>query len=133
MTLDELKEFSFEHPIILYDGICILCEDFLQKIISADYNEVLRFASLQGSGIQNLNTVLLIDDGNVYYKSDVLLRLNELIDFDYHSWVKYLPRGLRDFSYTIVANNRYNWFGKKETCQIPGHFPKHLFLDGDHL
>jgi predicted DCC family thiol-disulfide oxidoreductase YuxK len=130
-----------DQPIVLFDGVCNLCNGAVQFIIRHDKNEKFLFASLQseiGKRILSLNnlsrddlkTFLLIEDERVYTKSTAALRvikqLNGFISILYTFNV--IPKFIRDSIYDLVAKNRYNWFGKKDECMIPTPQLKARFL-----
>lgn len=130
-----------EHPILLFDGVCNLCNGFVQFVIQQDPKAVFRFAPLQsdigrklseeaGLPLDELNTVVLYTAGQFYTHSDVALevvrRLPGLWPLLYG--FKILPKFLRDFVYNWVARNRYRWFGKRESCMMPTPDLKRRFL-----
>lgn len=119
-------------PILLFDGVCNLCNHSVQFIIRRDSRGVFRFASLQSeaarellSGFQEkptgLSTVVLLENGRLRLKSDaalgVLRRLPGLWPLLYVFIL--VPRPIRDAVYDWVARNRYRWFGKKDQCMLP--------------
>ncbi|MEA1932429.1 MAG: thiol-disulfide oxidoreductase DCC family protein [Euryarchaeota archaeon] len=123
---------SDDHPILLFDGVCNLCNGAIQFIIPRDPEGTIRFAPLQsdlgervqesaGLSTDDLETVVLVDDGMAYTKSDAAIRVGEHLGGVYRllSLGRLLPRGLRDRIYDFVAENRYDWFGKKDQCMIP--------------
>jgi predicted DCC family thiol-disulfide oxidoreductase YuxK len=127
--------------IILFDGVCNLCNSSVQFILKRDPVGYFTFASLQGETGQNLlkknslstdlNSFVLIENDKVYVKSSAALRVcSKLVG----AWkilliFQILPRSFRDFFYDILANNRYKWFGKKESCMLPLPEWKQRFLD----
>lgn len=130
------------HPILLFDGVCNLCNGFVQFLIKRDPGGVFRFASLQSEAAEklldekapdlkdSLSTVVLIEGGQVYTHSDVALRVVRHLG---GAWpllqVFYiLPKPLRDAIYNFVARNRYRWFGKKDQCMVPTPELKSRFL-----
>ncbi len=130
-----------DQPIVLFDGVCNLCNGAVQFIIRHDKNEKFLFASLQseiGKRIlsshnlsrDDLKTFLLIEDERVYTKSTAALRvikqLNGFISVLYT--FNLIPKFIRDSIYDLVAKNRYNWFGKKDECMIPTPQLKARFL-----
>ena len=136
-----MVNFPENKKIILFDGVCNLCNSTIQKIIKHDKNDVFRFAPLQsdvarqiinerGIDTENLDSVILIDPGVAYYhKSTAAIEIAKHLKG--YSWMKIfkpLPEGFRDGIYSIIANNRYNWFGKKESCMIPTPELEALFL-----
>jgi predicted DCC family thiol-disulfide oxidoreductase YuxK len=117
-------------PVVLFDGICNLCNASVKWLIKRDKKARLRFAPLQSDfGRQSLrahpgqlpDSVVLIDEGKVYTRSAAALRLAGHLGFPW-SWLgvlRILPRGLRDAMYGWVAKNRYKWFGKQDACMVP--------------
>lgn len=133
--------FPENKKIILFDGVCNLCNKTIQTIIKHDKNDVFRFAPLQsdvarqiinerGIDTANLDTVILIEPGVAYYhKSTAAIEIAKHLKG--YSWMrifKPLPEGLRDGVYSFIANNRYKWFGKKESCMVPTPEQQALFL-----
>lgn len=136
-----MVNFPENKKIILFDGICNLCNKTVQTIIKNDTKDVFRFAPLQsdvgrqiinerGIDTENLDSVILIEPGIAYYhKSTAAIEIAKHLKG--YSWLRYfkpLPEGFRDGIYSFVANNRYNWFGKKESCMIPTPELQALFL-----
>ncbi len=129
--------------IILFDGVCNLCNDAVIFIIKHDKNDQFRFASLQSDlGRQlleernidpnYLDSIILIEPGIAWYeKSDAALEISRDLSGFYQGLkiFKILPKGFRDAVYNGIANNRYKWFGKKESCMIPTPELKAKFLD----
>jgi len=133
---------SDDHPILLFDGICNLCNGSIQYIIPRDPEGTLRFAPLQsdlgekvresaGLSTDDLETVVLVDDGKAYTKSDAAIRVGERLGGAYRllSLGRLLPRGLRDRIYDFVAENRYDWFGKKDQCMVPDDDVNDRFIE----
>lgn len=137
-TLDELILLSEKHPIIVFDGVCNLCNGFVQWLIKQDTSEKFRYATLQSingaalykkSGTKE-DTVLLVDQGISYTLSDVALRSMTILGGGWKiiSWLRIAPRIIRDTVYKWIARNRYRWFGKKEVCMVPNKEMRKLFL-----
>ena len=133
---------SSDHPILLFDGVCNLCNGSIQFIIPRDPEGTLRFAPLQsdlgetvqesiGLSTDDLETVVLVDDGMAYTKSDAAIRVAEHLGGSYRllSLGRLLPRGLRDRIYDVVAANRYDWFGRKEQCMVPDDDVSNRFIE----
>ncbi len=130
--------------LILFDGVCNLCERTVQFVIRNDARARFRFASLQSPAAQRvladvdrrtddeLSSVLLVDGGRVYRKSEAALRIAKRLDgawplFYYlFFWV---PRSIADLVYDFVGNRRYRWFGKKDACWMPNEDLRRRFLD----
>ncbi|AZQ58058.1 DUF393 domain-containing protein [Maribacter sp. MJ134] len=119
--------------IILFDGICNLCNGFIQFVIKRDTADTFRYASLQseigqklvserGIDTARIDSVVLIEPGVAYYiKSDAALQIgSHLKGFRTISRILYLiPSDLRNIIYDLIARYRYAWFGKKDACMIP--------------
>jgi len=138
-----METISENKKIILFDGVCNLCDGAVQFIIKHDKNDVFRFAALQseiGKKLveeRNLNpdeidSIILIEPGVVYYrKSTAALEISRDLSSGYSLLKNFLfiPESLRDGIYDLIAHNRYKWFGKKEQCMIPAPELKAKFLD----
>jgi predicted DCC family thiol-disulfide oxidoreductase YuxK len=139
---------SGSNPIILYDGVCGLCNRLVQFLLKHDREGHLRFASLQsdfaakvlgrhGIDPKDLDTVQVVvnydqPDERVLQRSDAILRAGrELGGFwgASASVGKVVPRPLRDLVYRFVATNRYRVFGKYDTCMLPDANQRSRFLD----
>ncbi len=126
--------------VVLFDGVCNLCNSSVQFIIKHDPKKYFVFASLQSDVAKALllqkkvknsqNSVIFIEKERVYTESTAVLRilkhLNNGLSLFYFFII--IPPFIRDFVYRIIANNRYKWFGKKEQCMIPSEELKHRFL-----
>jgi predicted DCC family thiol-disulfide oxidoreductase YuxK len=121
-----------DKPTILFDGVCNLCNGFVQFIIIRDKKRYFRFASLQSDFVSSLNldeenlisdmnTVILLEDGHIYTKSAAVLRIVRQLRFPYPLAYIFvvIPRPVRDILYSWISRNRYRWFGKRESCMIP--------------
>ncbi|MEP6261928.1 MAG: thiol-disulfide oxidoreductase DCC family protein [Gillisia sp.] len=129
--------------IILFDGVCNLCNDSVQLIIERDKNDVFRFASLQsevgrkltterGIDPEAMDSIILIEPGIAYYeKSTAALEISKHLTGGYSllRYFSFLPEGFRNGVYDIIAKNRYKWFGKKDECMIPTPELKAKFLE----
>lgn len=128
-------------PIILFDGICNLCDGVVQFVIKHDPENQFLFASLQSEAgqrllkqyklpVENFNSFILIQDEKVYSKSTGALKVARQIKGVW-SWLYIfiiIPAFIRDAVYAWIAQNRYKWFGKKEACMIPTPELKARFL-----
>ncbi len=119
-------------PILLFDGVCNLCSSSVQFVIERDPEAKVRFASLQSEFASRtfaelkipgdyLDSIVLLEQGKVYYKSAAALRVCRYLNGGWPLLRVFMivPGPLRDVVYDWVARNRYRWFGKKETCWIP--------------
>ncbi len=128
--------------IILFDGVCNLCDDVVQKIIKADTSDQFRFASLQsdigqqildyiGIDRNKIDSIVLYIPGEAYYiKSQAALQIAKYLGGKYSllSPFSVLPTSLSDLAYNYIAKNRYKWYGKKESCMMPDQSVLKKFL-----
>ena len=118
--------------IVLFDGVCNLCNAAVNFLIDHDPGGRLKFGSLQSEAVRPLlernglrtdylDSFVLIDEGQVYRRSDAALRTARRLGGAWRLlWIfSLLPRPLRDAAYDWIATNRYRWFGKREACRIP--------------
>lgn len=130
-----------EHPVILFDGVCNLCNAYVQFVIRHDSVSQFRFAPLQSiQGIEllkkhqlplnQLSTVVLSIGGNYYTKSDAALRILSRLSgvWKLAGVFLILPKAMRDFGYDLIAKNRYRLFGQKDACIIPTPELRERFL-----
>jgi len=127
--------------IILFDGVCNLCNRSVQFILKRDPNEQFKFTSLQSETGQNLlrkhalkpdmKSVILIENDQIFLKSTAALRIaGRMKGLWKLAGVLYIiPRPIRDFIYQWVAKNRYKWFGKADSCMLPRPEWKNRFLE----
>jgi len=129
------------NPVILFDGVCNLCNGFVQFVIAHDTAGVFQFASLQsdaaieilkkhGLPTHQLSSVVLSEGDRYYTKSDAALRVAGRLSgiWSLARLFLVLPKFLRDWGYDLVARNRYRLFGKKESCWLPTPELKQRFL-----
>lgn len=127
--------------VILFDGVCNLCNASVNWIIDHDKKNVFQFASLQsdyGKSIVEqynitgnyMDTVVLLEDNKVYLRSEAALRVLKHLGGIYSIPYTFIivPAFLRNFVYNLIAKNRYKWFGKQDTCRIPTSALKAKFL-----
>lgn len=130
-----------DRPILLFDGVCNLCDASVQEVIKADKKGIFLFASLQSEAAAQLlegsdldpaalKSVILYHKGRFYTTSNAILETTRLLG---GAWsllyiFKIVPRFIRDAVYFWIARNRYKWFGKKEECMIPTPELKERFL-----
>jgi len=130
-----------QNPIVLFDGVCNLCNGFVQFAIKHDKRAKLKFASIQSDAAQNLlakhdranqplKTVILIEGDKLYEKSSAGLRILRHFGGAWQLFyiLMIFPKFIRDIVYNFIANNRYKWFGKKNECWIPTPELKSRFL-----
>jgi predicted DCC family thiol-disulfide oxidoreductase YuxK len=129
--------------IILFDGVCNLCNTAVQFVIKHDKKDLFRFVALQSDlgqsitkhiGIdgQNMDSIILYEPGIAYYvKSEAALEIVKDLSggMALLSVFKILPTALKDGVYDYIAKNRYKWYGKTEHCMIPTAELKSKFLE----
>jgi predicted DCC family thiol-disulfide oxidoreductase YuxK len=126
--------------VILFDGVCNFCNGAINFVIDHDPTQQFRFASLQSAyarellashGLDNgqLDSVILIESGQVFQKSEAALRIaRRLRGWSWLYALRFVPIQLRDVVYDFVARYRYQIFGKSESCRLPSAQEKSLFL-----
>jgi predicted DCC family thiol-disulfide oxidoreductase YuxK len=127
--------------IVLFDGVCNFCASSVQFIIRHDKTKSLQFASLQSAIAQqllsdykmskSLDGVVFVEDNKAYFKSAAAFRIARYFGgfWKILNVFSILPLFITDFFYDVIANNRYKWFGKKETCMIPSPEIRSRFLE----
>ncbi len=128
------------NPVLLFDGVCNMCNGVVQFIIKRDTKGIFKFASLQSpvaermlqqyGVLKKFDSVVLIDDSKLFQKSTAALKVLQKLPW-YWQWTqvfRIVPRFIRDAVYDFIATKRYKWFGKKEACMIPTPEIKGRFL-----
>ena len=136
-----------DQPIVLYDGVCGLCNRLVKFILKRDTRDRFRFASLQshfsetlllrhGANSHDLDTFYLVKDygtpdERVLMRSDAILDVLKTLGGIWKLAVagRILPKALRDAMYRVVARNRYQVFGRHESCMLPSPQHRQKFLD----
>lgn len=129
-------------PIILFDGICVFCNYWVNLAIRKDRKKHLKFAALQsetasrllkkyGLHTSRISSVILIEKGKAYTQSSAALRACRYLNggWKFFYGLLIIPKFIRDFFYNIIARNRYRWFGKKDNCMIPTPDIRERFLE----
>lgn len=130
-----------QQKIILFDGVCNLCNGFVQFIIKRDQKSTFKFAALQSDfgqtflKSQNLNplelkSVILIDGNKVYTQSNAALKITKHLDGAWKMGYAFIiiPPFIRNGFYKLVAKYRYQWFGQKDQCMVPTAALKARFM-----
>jgi len=129
--------------VILFDGVCNLCNAGVQFVVARDPAGHFQFAPLQSaaaarliasSGVRSLpDSIVLVEDGRVWTQSTAALRIARRLRFPWPAAYAMIvvPRPMRDWIYNLVARNRYRWFGKREVCMVPTPALRARFLDQD--
>lgn len=127
--------------IILFDGVCNLCNGAVTFIIKRDEHDHFRYAALQsevgrtltdkyGIDTSKTDSIILIEDDRCYTKSSAALRIARHLSGGYPLLYGFMifPKFIRDRLYDVIARNRYQWFGKRESCMVPTPELKAKFL-----
>ena len=128
--------------VVLFDGVCNLCNATVQFIIRHDAQGRFKFAALQSTVatpllkqqpqlVRSLESVILVENGKIYTESDAALHIVRHLSgvWGWYYFLIIVPRWLRDPVYRFIARNRYRWFGKQESCMIPTPELRSRFLD----
>lgn len=140
----EIETITSGKKIILFDGVCNLCNTMVNFVIERDTKDAFRFVALQsetGTAIlkkiglfdKNIDSIVLYEPGVAYfYKANAALEIAKSLGGIY-SVLGYIlnifPDFILNFGYDIIAKNRYKWFGKQDACTIPTAELKSKFLD----
>ncbi len=133
---------SIDKPLVIFDGVCHLCQSSVAFIIQRDPAGIFNFAPLQSGPAKRIlrnahpdfiagDTVLLVENGEIYTGSEAALRICRRLPLPWRwLWVlRYVPKFFRDGIYRFIARNRYRWFGKSRTCMMPRPEWAGRFLD----
>jgi predicted DCC family thiol-disulfide oxidoreductase YuxK len=133
-------EIDQDKSIVFFDGVCKLCNRFVNFLIRKNSRKNLLFATLQGSAFQkagintweqSMETVVFFDRGKTYILSSAALRALARLGGLWNLMLVFLivPPIIRDNVYRWVAGKRYKWFGKMDSCRVPTPKEKEFFLD----
>jgi predicted DCC family thiol-disulfide oxidoreductase YuxK len=128
------------HPIIFFDGVCGMCNRFVDIVLRADRLGTFRFAPLQGETARQRLPALpedptawsfvYLDERGVHDQSDASLEIYRRLGGFW--WllglVRFVPRTVRNALYRVLARNRYRWFGRRATCRVPRLAERERFL-----
>jgi predicted DCC family thiol-disulfide oxidoreductase YuxK len=132
-STNEMTDRADTDPkLILFDGVCNLCNGFVDFVIRRDPNKQFRFGTLQseigqatlkkhGMGTTDFDTVLLVEGDKVWTKSSAALRVLRQLSGAWPLTYAFMlvPRIIRDAVYSLIGNNRYRIFGKSSSCRVP--------------
>lgn len=129
-------------PIILFDGVCNLCNAMVRFVIKRDKRGDILFSALQGETakkllaafnlpVQETATMVFIEKGKIYLRSKAALRICLHLKAGWPLCYGFIivPAFLRNGIYNLIAKNRYKWFGVKQECMVPTVQLKARFLD----
>ena len=127
--------------IILFDGVCNFCNATVNTIIKYDTHNNFKFAAQQslagkrildelGYDVNTFNSVLLVKNDHVFTKTDAVIETCKLLTGLPRAliFLKYIPKVIRDFGYSIIAKYRYSIFGKRTECMVPSQALKDKFI-----
>lgn len=133
---------SNEKRVVFFDNVCHLCSASVQFILRHNKDQSIKFASVQsalgqqilsfyGLDIDSYETMLYIEDGQLYTKSTAALKIAKRLAFPWRLFqtLYIVPTNIRDWLYSQVARNRYRWFGKRDQCFLPDEKILSRFLD----
>jgi len=146
MVMDDFNQIrsseatSSNKPIIFFDGVCAMCNSFVDVVIRADKKRTFRFAPLSGETAKNLLpplsgdprewSMLYLDERGIHDQSDASLQVYRRLGGAWWllSLARIVPRVIRTPVYRVIARNRYRWFGRRETCRVPTDEERERFL-----
>jgi predicted DCC family thiol-disulfide oxidoreductase YuxK len=127
--------------VILFDGVCNLCNGAVRFVIERDPAGRFQFAALQSAAAARLvgsrsrdrlpDSIVLVEDGRLWTRSTAALRIARRLRFPWPAAYAMIvvPRPLRDWIYNLVARNRYTWFGRRDACMVPAPALQARFLE----
>lgn len=138
MEIDSLPK---DKKIVLFDGICNYCNDKINFIIKNDKQDVFRFVAIQSETGQkiikylgmdtSIDSIILYEPGYAYFiKSEAVFRIIKHLSSSVRLMLffNFIPTSIKNVFYDIIAKNRYNWYGKKESCMMPTEDVKRKFI-----
>ncbi|GAA6207151.1 DCC1-like thiol-disulfide oxidoreductase family protein [Cognatishimia sp. WU-CL00825] len=130
-----------QNTVVVFDGTCVLCTGFFRFVLQRDRAELIQFATAQspfgqtqfgalGLPTENLDTLLLLQDGRVYQKLDAICEILRHLGWPWRVFtvLRFLPQGLKDRLYGLIARNRYRVFGRSDVCMRPTEATRGRFL-----
>lgn len=116
--------------LIFFDGICHLCNGFVDHIVKRDHQHLFLFAPLQGETAHSLlseadrthlDTIIFWNEGKTFYRSTAVIQILIHLGGPYALFRVFLaiPSPARDWIYSLISKNRYQWFGKRDQCRLP--------------
>lgn len=126
--------------VVFFDGVCNLCNSWVQWLIKRDKKNVLYYSSLQSSyatqhitdpEILSTDSIVFFVNSTFYTKSSAVFQICKQLAWPYRLVLIFyiVPGFIRDYVYDTVAKNRYKWFGKRATCMVPAASLKSKFLE----
>jgi predicted DCC family thiol-disulfide oxidoreductase YuxK len=141
LTATKVHQPACECAVVLFDGVCNLCNGSVSFIVARDPAAHFHFAALQSEAAQRLlresgvhenlpDSVALVEHSRVYTRSTAALRIARQLRFPWPVFYALivLPRWLRDAGYDLIARHRYRWFGRRDACMMPTPELRRRFL-----
>lgn len=133
---------SADAPIIIYfDGVCYLCNSLVNFLLKIDKDNRLKFSPLQSNfaerelknsdiNLEEIDSIILQVGSKFFIKSDAVIKIIKEMRWYWQGLlvIKILPKNIRDKLYDFIADHRYKWFGKKDSCMIPTNDVKSRFI-----
>jgi len=131
---------DIEHPIVFFDGVCAMCNRFVDLVLRADKRDTFRFAPLQGETARRVLadlppdperwSMVYLDERGLHDQSDASLEVYRRLGGAWRllAAARLIPRRLRDPLYRVIARNRYRWFGRRDSCRVPTEQERRRFL-----
>ncbi|MBU3741115.1 MAG: DUF393 domain-containing protein [Candidatus Kapabacteria bacterium] len=129
-----------DNVIVVFDGVCVLCNHTVDLLLRTDRSGLLRFTPFQSDIAARLlaehgvfttpDTVYIIDGNTLYRHSDAIIHVSRYLAWPWRALgiLRVIPRSLRDPIYRWTSRNRYRWFGKRDTCRLPSAAERERFL-----
>lgn len=138
----EIENLPVDKKIILFDGVCNLCDASVQFIYKHDKKDIFRFVAIQselgqkiikhiGVDTSKIDSIILYEPGLSYsYKAEAALTIAKNLSGIYSllGYLNFIPNSIKNIVYDYVAKNRYKWYGKKDACMLPTQELKAKFL-----
>jgi predicted DCC family thiol-disulfide oxidoreductase YuxK len=137
-----MERTDSQHDVILFDGVCNLCNGFVQFVIARDPRKHFRFGALDSDAARRLmaqagvipgshDSIILIESGRAFVRSQAALRVVRALGLPWSLFYVLIvvPRPVRDWTYDVIARHRYRWFGRRDVCMVPGPETRGRFLD----
>jgi len=142
-----MSESFEESPVVLFDGVCNLCNGTVDFIIRRDPSGHFRFGSLQSAAGTSLTdahglttdppeSMIFIDGEGLHLRSEAALGIASRLGGIWKALAsvsRIVPRGMRDAIYDWVARNRYGWFGRRSSCRVPSADEAARFIDAGEV
>ncbi len=134
------SEEGIQQPIIFFDGMCAMCNRFVDLVLRADSRDVFRFSPLQGDTASDLLpslppdprdwSMIYVDERGVHSETDASLEVYRRLGGIWWplSLARLVPRWIRNPIYRVIARNRYRWFGTRDSCRVPTEDQRDRFL-----